>query len=158
VIRPLALALLLATITACGVAQPPAQLTPIASPHATTLTASQCQVLNGQADRHCTPGALNLDVTQATIHQTICVRGWTATVRPPVSYTDQLKRQQMVQYGETGPPSAFEEDHLIPLEAGGSPTSPSNLGQSPESARTRLLRRTRWRTRCVRPSALTGSP
>ncbi|MBV8598859.1 MAG: hypothetical protein JO017_08565, partial [Actinobacteria bacterium] len=30
-----------------------------------------------------TPGATNPDVTQATIGSTICVRGWTATVRPP---------------------------------------------------------------------------
>ena len=30
-----------------------------------------------------TPGSLNPDVTQATIGSTICVRGWTATVRPP---------------------------------------------------------------------------
>lgn len=125
--------MLLATGTACGVAQPPAQLIPIASPHATTLTAGQCQVLDGKADRRCTPGALNPDVTQATIHTTICVRGWTATVRPPASYTDQLKRQQMVQYGQTGPPSAFEEDHLVALEVGGSPTSPSNLWPEPRT-------------------------
>jgi PBP1b-binding outer membrane lipoprotein LpoB len=31
-----------------------------------------------------TPGATNPDVTQGTIHQTICVKNWTATVRPPV--------------------------------------------------------------------------
>jgi hypothetical protein len=28
------------------------------------------------------PGALNPAVTQATISQTICMRGWTRTVRP----------------------------------------------------------------------------
>ena len=34
-----------------------------------------------------TPGALNPEVTQATIGATICVRGWTQTVRPPQQYT-----------------------------------------------------------------------
>jgi hypothetical protein len=34
-----------------------------------------------------TPGALNPEVTQATIGTTICVRGWTQTVRPPQAYT-----------------------------------------------------------------------
>jgi hypothetical protein len=34
-------------------------------------------------DRTRTPGALNPKVTQATIGTTICVRGWTQTVRPP---------------------------------------------------------------------------
>ena len=32
-----------------------------------------------------TPGALNPDVTPATIRRTICSRGWTKTVRPPTS-------------------------------------------------------------------------
>ena len=40
-------------------------------------------------------GALNPAVTQATIRTTICVSGWTATIRPPVSYTAPLKLAQM---------------------------------------------------------------
>jgi hypothetical protein len=78
-----------------------------------------------------TPGSLNPDVTQATIDQTVCVKGWTATVRPPTSYTDQLKLQQMPEYGETGSPSDYQEDHLISLELGGSPTDPKNLWPEP---------------------------
>jgi hypothetical protein len=78
-----------------------------------------------------TPGSLNPDVTQATIDQTICVKGWTATVRPPVSYTDQLKTQQMPEYGESGPTSGYQEDHLISLELGGNPTDPHNLWPEP---------------------------
>src|SRR5579871_5396607 len=39
-------------------------------------------------DPSCTPGALNPDVTQATIASTICKTGWTATVRPPLSVTE----------------------------------------------------------------------
>ena len=39
-----------------------------------------------------TPGMINAAVTPATIGTTICVRGWTRTVRPPVEFTEQLKR------------------------------------------------------------------
>lgn len=98
------------------------------------LKPTQCQVVAGKADRRCTPGALNPDVTQATIRTTICVKGWTATVRPPVSYTDRLKRQQMVQYGEVGALSLYKEDHIVPLEAGGNPTDPRNLFPQPDAS------------------------
>ena len=83
------------------------------------------------ADPVRTPGVLNPDVTQATIASTICTRGWTATVRPPVEYTNTLKREQMRAYGETGPPSAYHEDHLISLELGGDPRDPRNLWPEP---------------------------
>ena len=78
-----------------------------------------------------TPGSLNPDVTQETIGQTICVRGWTATVRPPTEYTNALKPRQMRLYGETGSPSDYQEDHLISLELGGNPTDPKNLWPEP---------------------------
>jgi hypothetical protein len=78
-----------------------------------------------------TPGALNPDVTQATIGSTICVHGWTKTVRPPVEYTNELKKKQMREYGETGSPSQYQEDHLISLELGGAPTDPRNLWPEP---------------------------
>ncbi len=78
-----------------------------------------------------TPGVLNPDVTQATIRATICTPGWTRTVRPPVSYTNALKAKGLLQYGLRGPPSAFQEDHLISLELGGNPTDPRNLWPEP---------------------------
>jgi len=83
------------------------------------------------ADPVRTPGVLNPDVTQANIRSTVCKRGWTATIRPPVSYTNALKRKQMRQYGETGSMSDYQEDHLISLEMGGSPTDPRNLWPEP---------------------------
>lgn len=83
------------------------------------------------ADPVRTPGVLNPDVRQATIGTTICVQGWTRTIRPPTEYTNALKRRQMRAYGETGPPSAFQEDHLISLELGGHPTDPRNLWPEP---------------------------
>jgi hypothetical protein len=84
-------------------------------------------------DRERTPGAFNPSVRQTTIRKTICVRGWTKKIRPPVSYTNTLKLKQMTQYSETGQPSAYEEDHLIPLELGGAPRNPNNLWPEPRA-------------------------
>jgi hypothetical protein len=78
-----------------------------------------------------TPGVVNPDVTQATIASTICRRGWTRTVRPPVSYTNDLKHTGLRQYRLRGPPSRYQEDHLISLELGGHPTDPRNLWPEP---------------------------
>jgi hypothetical protein len=68
----------------------------------------------------CTPGATDSRVTQATIYSTICVRGYTATVRPPESVTNRFKYG--VSWPEYGVPASArgELDHLIPLELGGS--------------------------------------
>jgi hypothetical protein len=84
-----------------------------------------------------TPGAVNPAVTQANIHSTICVSGWTQTVRPPSNYTTDLKVQQLASgyvYRGDQTTSDYEEDHLIALELGGSPTSPLNLWPEPYSA------------------------
>ena len=85
----------------------------------------------GRADPVRTPGVLNADVTQATIGSTICRRGWTRTIRPPVEYTNALKKKQMRTYGESGRLSNYQEDHLISLELGGDPTDPRNLWPEP---------------------------
>jgi hypothetical protein len=78
-----------------------------------------------------TPGVTNTAVTQATIGSTICVKGWTATVRPAPGYTTALKIQQMAALGLVGPLSAYEEDHRVPLEVGGNPTDVGNLWPEP---------------------------
>jgi hypothetical protein len=78
-----------------------------------------------------TPGALNPDVTQETIGSTICVAGWTRTIRPPTSYTHELELRQMREYGESGSTRGYEEDHFISLELGGSPTDSRNLWPEP---------------------------
>jgi hypothetical protein len=83
------------------------------------------------ADPVRTPGVLNAKVTQATIASTICVHGWTKTVRPPSSYTGELKLRQMREYGAPGAPGDYQEDHLISLELGGSPSDPRNLWPQP---------------------------
>jgi len=78
-----------------------------------------------------TPGVLNADVTQGNINSTICLHGWTKTIRPPTSYTNALKQKQMREYGVGGSPSDYQEDHLISLELGGHPTDPRNLWPEP---------------------------
>jgi hypothetical protein len=84
-----------------------------------------------RADPVRTPGVVNPDVTQANIGQTICVHGWTRTIRPPTSYTSELKLRQMREYAVGGPPADYQEDHLISLELGGHPTDPRNLWPEP---------------------------
>ena len=80
------------------------------------------------------PGAYNPDVTQDTIQNTICVSGYTKTIRPPASYTDALKVQQIAQYGYSDTNTAdYEEDHLIALEIGGAPKDPKNLWPQPRN-------------------------
>jgi len=79
-------------------------------------------------DPETTPGVTNPRVTQANIQLTICVRGWTATIRPPVSYTNALKKQQLrgVRFTDKNP-AHYEEDHFISLELGGNPRDAKNL-------------------------------
>jgi hypothetical protein len=60
------------------------------------------------------------------------VSGYTATIRPPTSYTNPLKVQSIKAYGYNDTSlSSYEEDHLIPLEVGGSPRNVSNLWAQP---------------------------
>lgn len=103
------------------------------------------------------PGSVNPAITQANMKETICApKGtWsTSSIRPPTSYTNKLKRQQMAALGYTianpiptvktasgtglrpdrskcvvrsANPACFEEDHIVPLVIGGHPTDPLNL-------------------------------
>lgn len=101
---------------------------------ALTASAAAARPSPGLPNRHLTPGATNRAVTQATIHSTICVVGYTTTVRPSESYTERLKYRQLDSgYNLHGDTRAwdYEEDHLIPLEVGGSPTSVKNLWPEP---------------------------
>lgn len=67
-------------------------------------------------------------VTQENVATTICVKGYTATVRPPVSYTRKVKRSLLKARGiPLANARLYELDHIIPLEAGGHPTDPKNL-------------------------------
>jgi len=73
-----------------------------------------------------TPGAVATTDTSLVCHRS------TATIRPPVSYTQALTRAQIAQYGYTDRfLSDYEEDHLIALELGGAPRDPRNLWPEP---------------------------
>jgi hypothetical protein len=62
-------------------------------------------------------------------------------VRPSTSVTTPIKRSRLAAYGSRGPLSAFELDHLIPLELGGAPAAVANLWPEPwtgtQGARTK---------------------
>jgi hypothetical protein len=91
-------------------------------------TPQHCTAHGSLPDAACTPGATDATVAAADL----CPRPHTASKRPPVSYTENLKRQQIAQYGyEDTDPADYEEDHLIPLELGGDPRDPKNLWPQP---------------------------
>lgn len=76
--------------------------------------------------------ALNPDVTEASLGQTICVAGYTATVRPSTSYTDGVKAKLLRESGLGESHMAdYELDHLVPLALGGHPRKLSNLQLQP---------------------------
>ena len=81
-------------------------------------------------DHHRTPGAINHHVTQDNAALTVCVAGWTRTIRPTSSYTSKLKAQQMRTLHLPGSARDYEEDHLVPLCVGGHPTDHRNLWPS----------------------------
>lgn len=104
--------------------------TPPAFPDQRTKTAL-CQLRGALPDHGCTPGALNPAVTQANVAQTICVAGYTATIRPSSTESQRLKREAATAYGITDPIANYEGDHLIPLELGGAPRGLSNFWDQP---------------------------
>jgi len=79
-----------------------------------------------------TPGATGSAVTQENIGETICVRGWTRTVRPLEEFTYQMKRRQLREWRyENRRLRDYEEDHLVPLALGGAPNDARNLWPEP---------------------------
>jgi len=119
-------------------------ISPTASPPVNVLgtssNSSKCHAIHINSsdpqaflpDLLCTPGEIDSLVTQDNIVTTICHSGYTQTVRPPVSYTNTLKKQQITDYGyQDTSMKDYEEDHFISLELGGSPTDPKNLWPEP---------------------------
>ncbi len=123
-----------ATVVAGGAAA--GGVLPVDDPNSPVAGPGTCHVGTdgGQPlpDPHCTPGAINPQVTQADIGSTICRTGYTATIRPPASMTTKLKREQISAYsdGDTALKD-YEEDHLVSLELGGAPDDPRNLWPEP---------------------------
>jgi hypothetical protein len=141
--RRLATSMVALVCLACGSATAPdtrhtprptptvtATASPAPSPSTSPVIGADVCHLNGQV--YC---LVNPAVSFATRGQTICITGWTATVRPPASYTSPLKVAQLAAEHLGGSPSAYEEDHRLPLEGGGFPGGPGldehNLSPEP---------------------------
>ena len=85
-------------------------------------------------DRRLTPGAVNDTLDERALLGACHQKGWTRAYRPPVSFTNGLKRLQMRQYGyQDRDPHDYEEDHLIPLCLGGASQDPHNLWPQPRT-------------------------
>jgi len=65
------------------------------------LADATCTYNNALPDSPCTPGDINANVTSDNINDTICVPGFSKTIRPPVSVTNQIKKKVMKAYGNT---------------------------------------------------------
>ena len=82
--------------------------------------------------RAITPSAINTQVNQRNIETTVCLKGWTKTMRPPASFTNGIKHIKFRQYGiAESELDNFELDHLVPLSIGGATEDPRNLWPQP---------------------------
>ena len=83
-------------------------------------------------DRKLTPGTINAAISEDQYRAQCHTKGWTRLYRPPVGFTNSLKKLQMKEYGY---PLAdlrdYEEDHLVPLCLAGAPQDPANLWPQP---------------------------
>jgi hypothetical protein len=101
-----------------------------------SITALEGETLSHKirfAGTHAPESDLNRDVTEATLAQTICVSGYTKTIRPSMTYTNFVKKRLMVEQGldyETSK-ADYELDHVIPLALGGHPRHLNNLMLQP---------------------------
>ena len=107
-----------------------------------TLVNSGVAVASDLPDRSLTPGVTDLGISQQNIQSTVCVKGYTKTVRPPAKYTNKLKKRQIRQYGyDDQNPKNYEEDHLIPLSIGGNPRATGNLWPEPRKSEWNAARK-----------------
>ena len=96
---------LAAALTACG-GPVPTVPAPAPAPPALTAPSREPSVVAAPArpgvqstSQEVPVAVLNPDVTQETIQQTVCVTGYTATVRPAVNYTNGVKNKLMREQG-----------------------------------------------------------
>jgi hypothetical protein len=84
------------------------------------ITSCHARDVGKLPDPACTPGSVDPAETQKNIKSTICVSGWTATVRPPESQTNYAKYHVAYPAYHIKASTVSELDHLVPLELGGS--------------------------------------
>ena len=98
-----------------------------------TIASSCCA--SDLPDPRITPGVIDTQITQQNIHATICVRGYSKTVRPPAYYTNALKKRQIRALGYADKnPRSYEEDHHIAISIGGHPRDERNLWPQPRNS------------------------
>lgn len=72
--------------------------------------------------------ALNPDVRQDTIGETICTKGYTKSVRPSAIYTNGVKQILMREASiDELHIDDYQLDHIVPLSLGGHPRARDNL-------------------------------
>jgi hypothetical protein len=126
-VRRLPVLLLSALLAACA-AVTPNQAPPATRESPPLLEALPAEVQVARSPFVEPPGVLSTGVEQSNIETTICVSGWTKTVRPPVSYTQRLKRKMLEWAGlDQSEALKYELDHFVPLSLDGHPTSVDNL-------------------------------
>jgi hypothetical protein len=83
-------------------------------------------------DRKLTPGTANAAISEEQYRAQCHAKGWTRLYRPPVSFTNSLKKLQMKEYGyPLADLREYEEDHLVPLCLAGASQEPANLWPQP---------------------------
>lgn len=125
IVRPLTV-LVVVLVSACASVQPPASRE---VPEAAVVQpAERSAPAAHRSPFKEPPGVFLAEVTQANVDKTICVSGWTATVRPSTSFTQGLKSLMLQRAGlPTGDAIKYELDHFVPLAVGGHPRSEDNL-------------------------------
>ncbi len=109
-----------------------------------TFAAGQCHYIitvKGYylPDPKCTPGSINVAITESNLESTICRRGgYTTSIRPPESLTEPAKYQMMSAYDTNYKAYNVEFDHLIPLSLGGS-SDLQNLWPQPNQGTPNLF-------------------
>lgn len=75
---------------------------------------------------------LNPAVSQATITGTVCVAGWTRSIRPLVRTMRIIKAEMLIGIGVRNENrNRYQLDHQIPLALGGAPVDRRNLALQP---------------------------
>ena len=77
------------------------------------------------------PGVIDPTVTQENLAQTVCKPNYSASVRPPDSYTDKIKINLMTALKLPGKKGDFELDHRLEIAGSGAPRDPHNLWMQP---------------------------
>ena len=78
-------------------------------------------------------GFRNPEVRQGNLATTVCKAGYSGTIRPPVSYTNFVKREELRYYKLPGKVGDYQLDHMLSLSLGGSPYDTRNLWMQPKS-------------------------